>query len=164
MTTYICSKCANEKDEDDFHKRKDRPKGRASLCKECSRKRWRDFRDANPEIIKQNVQNWLVRPGSKERLKVLWKQRDKNREKRLREILNTIKAQPCQDCKIQYPTYVMDFDHRDPTTKLFNVGHVSRAGSVKKLLEEVAKCDLVCSNCHRIRTHNRGYVSSTKST
>ena len=47
----------------------------------------------------------------------------------------------------------MDFDHRDPSTKLFNL-MTGRAMlmSDQKLMAEVAKCDVVCANCHRIRT------------
>jgi hypothetical protein len=47
----------------------------------------------------------------------------------------------------------MDFDHRDPADKAFRVTEgratlMSRA----RLLAEVGKCDIVCANCHRIRT------------
>ena len=150
-----CTKCGDDKEDTEFHNRKDRPKGKASMCAKCSNKRWQKYKEQNPAKIAQNFQNWKDTPGNMERLKVLWAQRDRNREKRLREILNTIKDAPCQDCDVKYPSYVLDFDHRPGETKLFNVGHVSKAGSVKRLLEEIAKCDLVCSNCHRIRTHNR---------
>ena len=47
----------------------------------------------------------------------------------------------------------MDFDHRDPTTKDFEVGSGIRAYSLERCLEEMAKCDVVCAVCHRIRTH-----------
>ena len=59
---------------------------------------------------------------------------------------------PCMDCGKSYPFYVMDFDHRDPSIKVANIGRL--IGSWKKLKEEVEKCDIVCSNCHRIRTHS----------
>jgi rRNA-processing protein FCF1 len=46
----------------------------------------------------------------------------------------------------------MDFDHRDPTTKRMAVTRmIGRAGTAR-ILEEVAKCDIVCANCHRLRT------------
>jgi rRNA-processing protein FCF1 len=46
----------------------------------------------------------------------------------------------------------MDFDHRDPTTKRIAVTRmIGRAGTAR-ILEEVAKCDIVCANCHRLRT------------
>jgi hypothetical protein len=71
---------------------------------------------------------------------------------RLREFLAVVKSAPCVDCKRRYPPYVMDFDHLDPTTKKFHVSHGS-SRSMKAVKEEIAKCELVCANCHRIRTH-----------
>lgn len=159
----VCTKCSKEKEDTEFHNRKNRPKGRASTCKTCSNERWRNFRDANPEKIAQNVKNWLARPGNRDRLKVLWARRDKSREQRLREILDEIKKdKPCKDCGVVYPSYALDFDHRPGEQKLFNVSRLSKAGSVARLLEEIAKCDLVCAVCHRIRTHIRKEANKPK--
>jgi len=58
------------------------------------------------------------------------------------------------DCGKIYPPYVMDFDHRDPSEKVLNLSKVYAFGK-EKLLAEVKKCDIVCSNCHRIRTFSR---------
>jgi hypothetical protein len=61
---------------------------------------------------------------------------------------------PCMDCKVQYPYYVMDFDHvRGRKHK--NVMELVPTLSKKKIDEELAKCEIVCSNCHRARTHMR---------
>lgn len=61
---------------------------------------------------------------------------------------------PCMDCKANYPYYVMDFDHvRGRKHK--NVAELIPTLSKKKIDEEIAKCEIVCSNCHRIRTHLR---------
>jgi hypothetical protein len=59
---------------------------------------------------------------------------------------------PCMDCGKKYPYYVMDFDHRDPSAKLTEVSRLVNFGWVK-LKAEIEKCDIVCSNCHRERTH-----------
>jgi hypothetical protein len=153
---YTCKKCDEEKEETEFHKRKDRPKGRASICRLCSNKRWQEYKRKNPEKIAKIFANWKSIPANHLRLKELWSQRDKNREKRLREILNDFKKdKSCKDCKQVFPPYVLDFDHRPGEIKLFNVGQVSKAWSVKRLFEEINKCDLVCSNCHRERTFSR---------
>lgn len=71
------------------------------------------------------------------------------------EYLREAKDVPCMDCGVKYPTYVMDFDHRDPKAKKDCVPRMARHG-MKRLKEEIDKCDIVCSNCHRERTH-RGY-------
>lgn len=45
----------------------------------------------------------------------------------------------------------MDLDHRDPLQKRFELSK-QKTCSEKRLLEEIAKCDVVCANCHRERT------------
>lgn len=61
------------------------------------------------------------------------------------------------DCGNEYPYYVMDFDHVRGTKK-FGINGTSDSHGIKAILEEVEKCDIVCSNCHRIRTARRaGY-------
>ena len=69
-----------------------------------------------------------------------------------KSVINWLKGAPCFDCGIKYPPYVMDFDHRDRTNKKFNISENLYSNSLKMMLEEIAKCDVVCSNCHRIRT------------
>lgn len=71
--------------------------------------------------------------------------------KGLRAILIEAKSRPCMDCGASYPYYVMDFDHVRGT-KAFNISRTV-GQSPESLRAEIAKCDLVCSNCHRLRTH-----------
>ncbi len=74
---------------------------------------------------------------------------------RNRMIINAFKDKECADCGQWFPPCVMDFDH----VKGEKVKAVSRMlngmSSVDNLLIEIMKCDVVCSNCHRIRTHER---------
>lgn len=110
-------------------------KGRLQqFCKECQR-----------EYSKQHYQNNKAR----------YYERNERQRQRLRQILLEAKAKPCQDCGIQYPPYVMDFDHRENSVKLGDVGRFTRF-TKKMLLAEIAKCDIVCANCHRERTHGQG--------
>ena len=69
---------------------------------------------------------------------------------RIRQLVDWFKARPCADCGQMFPVVVMDFDHRDPTEKTYKIAQF--VGRMSKLLAEIAKCDVVCSNCHRIRT------------
>jgi hypothetical protein len=58
----------------------------------------------------------------------------------------------CVDCGIE-DFAVLEFDHRDPSLKKDNVSYLVRqAVSWKTILDEIAKCDVVCANCHRRRT------------
>lgn len=60
------------------------------------------------------------------------------------------------DCALTFPYYVMDFDHRPDEVKLFNIAEYARLKpSMAQLEAEIAKCDVICSNCHRIRTYER---------
>lgn len=85
------------------------------------------------------------------------KQQYKDRSKKVREEMRAwiaeIKAVPCMDCKQSYPSYVMDMDHRVPSEKVGDIGAMITKGSWSKLKEEVDKCDIICANCHRERTH-----------
>jgi hypothetical protein len=72
---------------------------------------------------------------------------------RLKEELVILAGGKCIDCEKSYPPFVMDFHHRDPEDKLFTVNAGTR--NKTKAFEEVKKCDLLCSNCHRTRTHKQ---------
>jgi hypothetical protein len=73
----------------------------------------------------------------------------KTRDKR-RGIVKSLKEVPCADCGKEYPHYVMDFDHRED--KLFDISSAMFRVGLQKLLDEIKKCEVVCSNCHRMRT------------
>jgi hypothetical protein len=64
------------------------------------------------------------------------------------------KKVPCTDCEIEYPPYVMDFDHVRPG-KTKNVTKMIGRNSKELIAAEIALCEVVCSNCHRERTYQR---------
>lgn len=76
------------------------------------------------------------------------------RQINLKKFIRSYKTLPCFDCKIQYPYYVMDFDHRPGSNKLFELSDFQNK-SIRQLRLEASKCDVVCSNCHRKRTNSR---------
>lgn len=77
--------------------------------------------------------------------------------RRNRRIVATAKAVPCHDCGQRFPPYVMDFDHvRGEKIDLVPRMAV-RPVPLLVLLREIAKCEVVCANCHRLRTHRRGW-------
>lgn len=79
-----------------------------------------------------------------------------NRRREFRRIIDEFKNRPCADCRKSWPSFVMDLDHLDPKTKIFSIGaYMSRGIGIDALLAEIAKCEAVCANCHRIRTHSR---------
>lgn len=72
--------------------------------------------------------------------------------KLLRQIVDEEKAKPCADCGATFPPICMDFDHAGSAKDCAVADMVRRTVSVEKLLAEIAKCEVVCSNCHRLRT------------
>ena len=70
-----------------------------------------------------------------------------------RQYLDGLKSVPCKDCGVAYPPYVMDFDHIRGR-KVRGIGKMLTS-SWSTLQAEIAKCEIVCSNCHRERTHQR---------
>jgi hypothetical protein len=71
-----------------------------------------------------------------------------SRQARVRRFakLAELKNKPCMDCDVKYHPAIMEYDHVRGE-KVANVSHL--------LLNEIAKCDLVCANCHRMRGYKR---------
>ena len=60
----------------------------------------------------------------------------------------------CADCGYRTNPVALDFDHLPGATKVYRVACM--AGMSRKLIDaEIAKCEVVCANCHRVRTHER---------
>jgi len=72
--------------------------------------------------------------------------------KRNLDYINEIKLRlGCENCGYKEHAVALDFDHIDPTTKTSNVARF-RHSSMERLKNEVAKCRVLCSNCHRVKT------------
>lgn len=62
---------------------------------------------------------------------------------------------PCADCGETFPAAVMHWDHLPGHEKVDAVSTLLRSRTRTLVLEELAKCELVCANCHAIRTSRR---------
>lgn len=67
----------------------------------------------------------------------------------------SLKNKPCTDCGKSYPHYVMQFDHTEGDKEDCVSVLVGKSKSKKTILDEIAKCELVCANCHAERTFRR---------
>lgn len=66
-----------------------------------------------------------------------------------------LEANPCVDCGETDPI-ILEFDHVGDD-KHFNISDATRHGyGMKKLIAEMAKCEVRCANCHRKKTYKRG--------
>ena len=75
----------------------------------------------------------------------------------LLEFVRGVKSKtPCADCGRIFHHIAMDFDHLPGQKKLFSISTmVMKTVSFERMKAEMAKCEIVCANCHRIRTFNR---------
>jgi hypothetical protein len=130
-----CYRCKKTKSIEKFSRNKSRSDGYSSSCKKCHSVLRREHYLKNKDKIRKQVK-------IQKKAYVKW--------------LRSLKDGPCVDCNIKYPYYVMQFDHRDPKEKEFNIGSMlSLNYNKERVLREVDKCDLVCANCHAERTHKR---------
>jgi hypothetical protein len=81
----------------------------------------------------------------------------KNAERRaeIKAFVDRIKAAtPCTDCRRRFPPVCMDFDHVKEKVRSV-AGLVAGAYRIALVQEEIARCEVVCANCHRLRTQKR---------
>ncbi len=64
-----------------------------------------------------------------------------------------VTARGCDDCGYNQSAVALDWDHRVREDKSFNIGNRVPGASLKKIFNEIRKCDLLCANCHRIKTY-----------
>jgi hypothetical protein len=72
----------------------------------------------------------------------------------------------CMDCGLvinERTIVCIDFDHRDPQLKSFQISDMIGRVKCSVLIEEMAKCDAVCRNCHALRTHDQQHHLVTRS-
>ena len=85
------------------------------------------------------------------------KKRDATAKRKLRlrnrlYIYHYLEAHCCVECGESRPV-CLEFHHRDPDSKHFEPWiSVGRDVSIKRLITEISKCDVVCANCHRVIT------------
>lgn len=137
-------------------------------CKGCVDKRNKRYRSKNKEARLKRDREYYY----KNRERILNKKRQYNRDNaeesrskasdrakkqtqnRTEFLRNYKEAAGCLDCRVGYPHYILEFDHREGEEKIGPVGSLKRI-SMEKLMGEIDKCDVVCANCHRARTWER---------
>ena len=89
--------------------------------------------------------------------------RNKNKKDQIRSYIKQYKEfRGCMDCGGKFPFYVLDLDHRDPNEKVCSPASLANNGSWEVMLRELDKCDVVCANCHRKRTHEGNHYAFRK--
>jgi hypothetical protein len=135
-----CQKCGEAKPLSDFPKTR---KWHYKRCKNCL-----------------NAYNRAFRASREGRYAYPDKEREYRRQRRT-HAMEFMRAQKegraCKDCGGVFHHSAMDFDHLSDD-KVDDVAKLAAARvSDETILAEIAKCDLVCANCHRIRTWKRSH-------
>lgn len=90
-----------------------------------------------------------------EKIKARARQNNIAAQKRNRDFINKVKSSPCVDCGIIYAPHIMQFDHIYDNKKDSISNLANQAVSLKTIINEIKKCELVCANCHADRTYKR---------
>ena len=78
---------------------------------------------------------------------------------KIRVWLDQIKQQSgCVDCQFAEHPEALHFDHRPGEVKIGNISQMAFQVSKSSISAEIEKCDVVCANCHTLRTAERGYT------
>ncbi len=130
-----CSRCNQLKPLTEFGSHKTKHDGKCCYCLECKSTQVREYYASN-EAYRQQTKERAAE--AKRRNKIA--------------VYKYLLVHPCVDCG-EADVIVLDFDHRDPSLKRESVSTLSRqAVKWQTVQDEIDKCDVRCSNCHRKRT------------
>lgn len=133
MKTKVCNTCRKRKRISSFARNRWKKSGYNLWCKPCQKVYKDKHYQENKAAYTRKA--WL-------------------QTRKVKARLDALKTGPCKDCGKAFPAVCMDFDHVRGVKKFgINVGYRTRAWS--EVLQEIRKCELVCSNCHRVRTWKR---------
>lgn len=111
-------------------------------CRECDRLRIQKSREDPAFRANETERMRQWRAGNPAEAKAITKRAYQKRDKWIQAFKTKCKF--CDESRF----YCLDFHHRDSGEKIAAIGQV-RHWSQAKLLAEIAKCDVVCANCHR---------------
>jgi hypothetical protein len=135
--TRRCGRCGEQKPAHDFAWRRRARGQRDNYCRPC-RAAYKQ------EHYATNRSRYIANAQRRKQAVII---------ERAEYLVGFLRAHPCADCGEDDPT-VLEFDHlRD---KRFELAKGIRDRNWQDVLDEIAKCDVVCANCHRRRTARRG--------
>jgi ribosomal protein S15P/S13E len=132
-----CCHCKESKPEAEFAWRRKKLRELDTYCRPCRAAYKR-------EHYRANKQRYVDQAGRRRRQLL---------DERIPWLVSYLREHPCVDCGESDPI-VLEFDHlRD---KEFGIASGIRSRPWPDVLDEIAKCEVVCANCHRRRTTRRG--------
>jgi transcription elongation factor Elf1 len=103
---------------------------------------WAQKSPSNRKRFNENWRKWYRE--NRER-KIAWQKRRREELRAWFRDLKTTKS--CARCG-ERTVECLQFHHRDPSEKLFDVSDIIARWSRERILVEIAKCDVLCANCH----------------
>ena len=101
---------------------------------------------------KEYQKKWYAIPENRQAHCKAVRKAEKERAKKVKQWVNDYKLKTgCKVCGFRKHPSALDFDHRDAKHKLFNIASAVHRGSLKRIQDEVLKCDVLCANHHRMR-------------
>jgi hypothetical protein len=98
------------------------------------------------KILKQQRNKWKTDPEFRKKSAERLKEVRLERSTWLKEFKSDKQCKFCEESD----SFCLDFHHRDPDDKKRNISEmINSAFSLKTILKEIDKCDILCSNCHR---------------
>ena len=166
-----CTSCQLSKPTEEFYRHRSHSDGLTSQCKPCHREARRTPRGkAAQRRANQSeagkARRARYRARHPERVRDAERKYQRERRADYQARLDRIKMdQGCIDCGYDAHPRALDFDHRGDAPKLFNVSKILRlTASWERIAAEVAKCDVRCANCHRIRTAEGNHYTNRHAT
>lgn len=149
----LCKECNMTKPFDEFYKNARASDGLNRLCKPCV-SRYRKDRRAARKAAGLPHENYAWQHANMDKHV---ENRAKRRRARRQWLRSLKEGRPCTDCGGIFDPVAMDWDHINPSNKSFTIMKDLVGGLQRKevVLAEIAKCELVCANCHRVRTWKR---------
>lgn len=123
--------------------------------KKIKRKEYNDrYEQKHPEKAKENRKRYEEKHINQIRKRASTWQKEKGRQNKLKAIAYL--GGHCTDCGNEFPPYVYDFHHLDPTIKDSTIAQIM-GRKWENIVSELDKCVLLCANCHRIRENKEGF-------
>lgn len=146
-----CSTCKLTLPKGEFSLRSTITGKRSSVCKKCHAIYRKKHYSTHAAKYKKQAIDWN-KANDKKRKSIASKSAAKT-SRAAWQLAVDYKGGKCQDCGGVFPNCCYDFHHLDPAQKDYHIAQLLNARGFEASKEELDKCVLLCSNCHRIRHH-----------
>lgn len=151
MEKKICSRCKKKKLLNEFYSIKKKYENQTvfhtARCRKCTN----EINVKNSKKYKRYYKNY--RDENKDRIRKRNRKYHKERKEKWKEFISHYIDLKCSECGYDKSFAALDFHHRNSEEKEYGIDKLLKGALTKErkniLLNEIKKCDILCSNCHR---------------